>query len=146
MMNVAYVDWKQDNLSVSAQNVIRGLHYQVSQPQAKLVQAVHGAVFDVAVDIRKSSPTFGKHVSVELRAGDGKAFLIPEGFAHGFAALEPETTFLYKVSAGYFPQGDRSILWNDAELGISWPIAEKDAVISDKDRAASPFRSAELFP
>jgi len=138
-------EWTQDNLSVSAKNVIRGLHYQVGQPQAKLVRAVHGAVFDVAVDIRRSSATFGKHVAVRLAAGDGRALLIPPGFAHGFAALEPETAFLYKVDASYFPQGDRTILWNDLKLDIPWPVAETDAVLSEKDRKATPFVSAEIF-
>src|SRR5580658_2503015 len=91
------LDWMQDNISVSARNVVRGLHYQVVEPQAKLVQIVHGAAYDVAVDIRRFSPAFGKHIGIELRAGDGKAVLIPAGFAHGFLALEPDTAFLYKV-------------------------------------------------
>ncbi len=140
------LDWMQDNISVSARNVVRGLHYQVVEPQAKLVQIVHGAAFDVAVDIRRSSPAFGKHIGIELRAGDGKAILIPAGFAHGFLALEPDTAFLYKASARYAPQGDRTILWNDRELAIAWPIAEKDAIISEKDRRGAAFRSAEVFP
>lgn len=140
------LDWMQDNVSVSARNVVRGLHYQVVQPQAKLVQIVHGAAFDVAVDIRRSSPEFGKHVGIELKAGDGKAVLIPAGFAHGFLALEPDTAILYKVSARYAPQGDRTILWNDPELGITWPVAENDAIISEKDRRGAAFLSAEVFP
>lgn len=140
------IDWKQDNLSVSAQNVIRGLHYQVVRPQAKLIRVVHGAVFDVVVDIRRSSPTFAQHVAVELRAGDGKSMLIPEGFAHGFAALEPDTAFLYKVSEPYYPDGDRTILWNDPELGIEWPLLESEAIVSDKDRSGIPFLRAEVFP
>jgi dTDP-4-dehydrorhamnose 3,5-epimerase len=140
------LDWKQDNLSVSARNVVRGLHYQLVQPQAKLIRVVHGAVLDVIVDIRRSSPTFGQHIAVELKAGDGRAVLIPAGFAHGFAALEADTAFLYKVNENYYPQGDRTILWNDPELAISWPIAEKDAIVSEKDRQGNPFQSAELFP
>lgn len=139
------IDWKQDNVSVSARNVIRGLHYQLIQPQAKLIQVVHGAVFDVAVDIRRSSPTFGKHVGVELHAGEGKAILIPSGFAHGFCALEPDTTFFYKVSNYYLQNGDRTILWNDPNLAITWPVAEQDAIVSEKDRMGIPFGSAELF-
>lgn len=140
------IDWLQDNLSVSAKNVVRGLHYQITRPQAKLIQVVHGAVFDVAVDLRKSSPTFGKHVAIELRAGSGTALLIPIGFAHGFAALEPDTTFLYKVSETHFPAGERTIVWNDADLGINWPIQLQDAILSEKDRRGVPFASAEVFP
>jgi dTDP-4-dehydrorhamnose 3,5-epimerase len=139
-------DWKQDNLSLSAKYVIRGLHYQIVNPQAKLIQVVHGAAFDVAVDICRSSPTFGRHVSVELRAGDGQAFFIPAGFAHGFLAIEPDTAFLYKVDAYYAPKGDRTILWNDPELGIAWPVSDKDAIVSAKDRNGQPFHSAEVFP
>jgi len=140
------IDWSQDNVSVSAEHVIRGLHYQLTRPQTKLVRVAHGAVFDVVVDIRKSSPTFGRHVVVELRAGDGKAVLIPEGFAHGFAVREPDTVFFYKVSASYYPQGDRTILWNDADLAIRWPFPENEAIVSDKDRKGTPFQSAEVFP
>lgn len=140
------LDWKQDNLSVSARNVIRGLHYQLVHPQAKLIRVVHGAVHDVIVDIRRSSPTFGEHIAVDLKAGDGQAVLIPAGFAHGFAALEADTAFLYKVNENYYPQGDRTILWNDPELAISWPIAEGGPIVSEKDRQGSPFRSAEVFP
>jgi dTDP-4-dehydrorhamnose 3,5-epimerase len=140
------IDWQQDNLSVSARNVIRGLHYQIARPQAKLIQVVHGAVFDVAVDIRKSSPAFGRHVGVELKAGDGMALLIPIGFAHGFVALQPETTFLYKVSDYRFAEGERTILWNDPDLGIDWPIRPGDAILSEKDRRGANFSSAEVFP
>ncbi len=139
-------DWKQDNISVSAKHVIRGLHYQVGRPQAKLIRALHGSVFDVIVDIRRSSPTYGQHVTVELSAGDGKAGFIPEGFAHGFAAMEPDTAFFYKVSEVFYPQGDRTILWNDAVIGITWPIAATDAIVSDKDRSGIPFSKAEVFP
>jgi dTDP-4-dehydrorhamnose 3,5-epimerase len=140
------IDWKQDNLSVSAKNVVRGLHYQLVQPQAKLVRVAYGAVFDVAVDIRLSSPTFGRNVSIELRAGDGQALLIPAGFAHGFVALEPETVFLYKVDEFYAPQGDRTILWNDVDLNIPWPVTAEDAIVSAKDLKGHSFKSAEVFP
>jgi dTDP-4-dehydrorhamnose 3,5-epimerase len=140
------IDWKQDNLSVSSTNVIRGLHYQLIQPQAKLIRIVHGSVFDVAVDIRKASPTYGQHVSFELKAGDGQALLIPAGFAHGFAALEPDTAFLYKVSETYLQRGDRTILWNDPELGITWPVSVEKAIVSAKDRQGTPFKDAEVFP
>ncbi len=139
-------DWPQDNVSVSANNVIRGLHYQIARPQAKLVQVLHGAVVDVALDIRKSSPTFGRHFEIELTAGNGTALFMPEGIAHGFAALEPMTTFFYKVSESHFPQGERTILWNDPELRIHWPIEPADAIVSEKDRRGVPLHSAEVFP
>jgi len=139
------IDWQQDNLSISVRNVIRGLHYQVDRPQAKLVQVIHGAVFDVALDIRRSSPTFGQHVAVELNAGDGRAFLIPEGCAHGFAALEPDTAFLYKVSGPYSAAGERTILWNDPALHIEWPVPQEVAIISEKDRRGTLLKSAEVF-
>lgn len=138
------VAWKQDNLSVSGWNVVRGLHYQTIQPQAKLVRVIRGAVFDVAVDIRRSSPTFGQHVAVELRAGDGQALFIPAGFAHGFAALEADTTFLYKVDNYYAPAAERTILWNDPDLGIAWPVAAAKAIVSVKDRSGGLFRKAEF--
>ena len=137
--------WKQDNVSLSNQNVVRGLHYQLVQPQTKLVRVIRGAVFDVAVDIRRSSPTFGKHVAVELREGDGRAFLVPAGFAHGFAAMEPDTVFQYKVSDFYNPTGDRTLLWNDPHLGIHWPLAEKDASVSAKDLLGKRLAEADLF-
>jgi dTDP-4-dehydrorhamnose 3,5-epimerase len=140
------LDWMQDNLSISQKNVVRGLHYQIIQPQSKLVRVVHGAALDVAVDIRRSSPTFGQHVAVELKAGDGQALFIPAGFAHGFVALEPETAFLYKVNDLWAPQGDRTILWNDPELGIAWPVSTLDAIVSAKDQQGMPFRTAEVFP
>ena len=128
------IDWKQDNLSVSRKNVIRGLHYQLVNPQGKLVRVVSGAAFDVAVDIRRSSPTFGKHVSVELSAENGLAVYIPPGFAHGFSALTDGVCFTYKVSNLYEPSGERTLLWNDPELGIQWPVSEAEAVVSAKDR------------
>ncbi len=140
------IDWPQDNLSVSARNVVRGLHYQIVRPQAKLVHVVHGAVFDVAVDIRKSSPTLGRHFEIELTAGDGTALYLPTGIAHGFVALAPMTTFFYKVSEPHYPPGERTILWNDPELCICWPIPPADAIVSEKDRRGVSLRSAEIFP
>ena len=140
------VDWKQDNLSYSSKNVVRGLHYQLVQPQGKLVRVLSGSVFDVAVDIRRNSPTFGKHVSVELSAENGLAFYIPPGFAHGFAALTENAAFAYKVTDFYEPSGDRTMLWNDPELGIQWPVAAEDAIVSAKDLLGKPFSSAEVFP
>jgi dTDP-4-dehydrorhamnose 3,5-epimerase len=139
------LDWMQDNISVSAKNVVRGLHYQVEVPQAKLVRVIHGAVFDVAVDLRQSSPTFGKHVAIHLEAGDGKALLIPAGFAHGFAALEPDTAFLYKIDGPRHPQGERTILWNDAQLGIAWPLGIEEAVLSERDKNGTPLGLAETY-
>ena len=133
------IDWKQDNLSVSRKNVVRGLHYQLVQPQGKLVRVVSGAAFDVAVDIRRSSPTFGKHVSVELSAENGLAFYIPPGFAHGFAALTEGVCFAYKVTDFYEPSGDRTMLWNDPELGIQWPVSAADAIVSAKDLQGKPW-------
>lgn len=139
------LEWKQDNLSVSHKNVVRGLHYQITQPQAKLIRVLCGAVYDVAVDLRKNSPTFGRHVGFDLRAGDGQAVLIPAGFAHGFVALEPDTVFLYKVNDYYAPQAERTLLWNDPALGISWPVGEADAIVSAKDALGLPLREAETF-
>jgi dTDP-4-dehydrorhamnose 3,5-epimerase len=140
------IDWKQDNLSLSSKNVVRGLHYQLIQPQGKLVRVVSGSVFDVAVDVRRNSPTFGKHVSVELSAENGLAFYIPPGFAHGFTALTDGACFSYKVTDFYEPSGDRTMLWNDPELGIKWPVSAEDARVSAKDLQGKPFSSAEVFP
>ncbi len=140
------IDWKQDNLSLSHKNVVRGLHYQLIQPQGKLVRVVSGSVFDVAVDMRRSSPTFGKHVSVELSAENGLAFYIPPGFAHGFTALTDSACFSYKVTDFYEPSGDRTMLWNDPELGIKWPVSAEDARVSAKDLQGKPFSSVEVFP
>ncbi len=140
------IDWKQDNLSMSRKNVVRGLHYQLIQPQGKLVRVISGSVFDVAVDIRRNSPTFGKHVSVELSAENGLAFYIPPGFAHGFAALTDGACFAYKVTDFYEPSGDRTMLWNDPDLGIKWPVAAADAIVSAKDLQGKPWSVAEVFP
>ena len=140
------VDWKQDNLSLSRKHVIRGLHYQLIRPQAKLVRVISGSVFDVAVDLRRSSPTFGKHVSFELSEENGLALYIPEGFAHGFATLSEGTYFAYKVTDFYEPSGDRTLLWNDPDLGIQWPVSAEDAIVSAKDLQGKPWSSAEVFP
>jgi dTDP-4-dehydrorhamnose 3,5-epimerase len=137
--------WKQDNLSISERNVVRGLHYQILRPQAKLIRVVHGAVFDVAVDLRSSSPTFGKHLSFELRAADGKALYIPPGFAHGFAVLEPQTAFLYKVSEYRCVEAERTLLWNDPDLDIHWPTTKFEAILSEKDRHGTRFRDSDVF-
>jgi dTDP-4-dehydrorhamnose 3,5-epimerase len=127
--------WVQDNFSVSNKNVLRGIHYQVTQPQGKLVRVAHGAVLDVAVDLGRSSPTFGRHVAVELSGENGRMLWIPPGFA-GFA---------YKVTDYYSPAGERTIVWNDPELGIKWPIAAGDAIVSEKDARGKLLRDAEVF-
>jgi dTDP-4-dehydrorhamnose 3,5-epimerase len=139
-------EWRQDNTSVSKKNVVRGIHYQVIQPQGKLVRAVYGAVLDVAVDLRHRSPTFGAHVAVELSEENGAMLWIPPGFGHGFAVLSEKAGFAYKVTDYYSPAGERTILWNDPDLGIAWPLSAEDAVVSEKDRQGSRFQDAEVFP
>lgn len=141
----ANVHFVQDNHSRSAKGVLRGLHYQIQQAQGKLVRVVAGAIFDVAVDIRKSSPTFGKWVSCELSASNKKQFWVPAGFAHGFVALEEGTEVLYKTTDYYAPAFERSILWNDPDLAITWMLDEPP-ILSGKDQAGVPLRSAEVYP
>jgi dTDP-4-dehydrorhamnose 3,5-epimerase len=135
----------QENHSRSARNVLRGLHYQVQQTQAKLVRVIVGEVFDVAVDIRRSSPTFGRWVGQHLSADNKKQFWVPEGFAHGFVVLSEVAEFLYLTTDYYAPEHDRAIIWNDPELNIDWPL-QGDPNLSDKDRAAKLLKDAELFP
>jgi dTDP-4-dehydrorhamnose 3,5-epimerase len=139
------VDWVQDNFSISRKNVLRGIHYQVIQPQGKLVRVAYGAALDVAVDLRRSSPTFGRHVAVELTAERGEMFWIPQGFGHAFLALTDEVGFAYKVTDYYSAAGERTILWSDPELAIPWPIRAEDVIISGKDAQGTPFRKAEVF-
>lgn len=129
-------DFVQDNQSLSAVvGTVRGLHFQLAPfAQDKLLRVTRGAVFDVAVDIRRGSPTFGQHVSAIVSAAEWNQILIPIGFAHGFCTLEPDTEVLYKVTNFYSPQHDRGLLWNDPELGIDWPVAADKAQLSDKDR------------
>jgi dTDP-4-dehydrorhamnose 3,5-epimerase len=134
----------QDNHSRSVNGVLRGLHYQISQPQGKLVRCVVGEVFDVAVDLRRSSPTFGQWVGMHLSASNKRQFWVPEGFAHGFLVLSDAAEFLYKTTDYYAPKYERSILWNDPYLGIGWPI-EGEPVLSRKDAEAPPFKDAEYF-
>jgi dTDP-4-dehydrorhamnose 3,5-epimerase len=140
------IDFVQDNHSMSqAVGVVRGLHYQKPPfAQAKLIRVIRGAIFDVAVDIRKGSPTFGQHVSRILSADNWKQLLIPAGFAHGFATLEPDTEVLYKVNAPYAPDHEAGILWNDPALGINWPVNESEATLSDKDTTYPTLAKAEL--
>ncbi|MEH2214082.1 dTDP-4-dehydrorhamnose 3,5-epimerase [Nostoc sp.] len=134
----------QDNHSCSKQNVLRGLHYQIQQPQGKLIRAVVGSIFDVAVDIRKSSPTFGKWVGSELSAENKRILWIPLGFAHGFLVLSEIAEVLYKTTDYYAPQSDRTILWNDPDLAIDWPLSAPP-ILSAKDEAGKSFRTAEVF-
>lgn len=137
-------DFVQDNHSRSAKNVLRGLHYQIQQPQGKLVRVVAGTVFDVAVDIRRSSPNFGKWVGVELSAENKRQLWVPEGFAHGFVVLSESAEFLYKTTDYYAPQFERSLRWDDPALAIHWPI-DGAPVLSKKDEDAPAFAAAELF-
>lgn len=126
----------QDNHSLSAEKgVVRGLHYQLPPSgQVKLVRVVHGAILDVVVDVRRASPTFGKHVAVELSADNWKQIYVPVGFAHGFVTLEPRTQVLYKVTSDYSPEHERAIRWNDPALGIDWGVDEASATLSPRDR------------
>lgn len=137
----------QDNHSYSASpGVLRGLHYQLPpRAQDKLVRVTRGRAFDVAVDIRRGSPTFGKWAGVELSAEKWNQILVPKGFAHGFVALEPDTELLYKVTDYYSPAHDRSIRFDDPQIGIDWPIDTATLILSDKDRAAPLLAAAELF-
>ena len=138
-------EWVQDNASLSAKNVVRGSHYQVVQPQAKLVRVTSGAVLDVAVDLRRSSPNFGRHVAVELSAENGHTLYIPVGFGHGFVVLTETAAFAYKVTDYYCPAGERTIVYNDPDLAIEWPITAAEAILSDKDLKGARFREAEVF-
>jgi len=134
----------QDNHSRSQRNVLRGLHYQIHQPQGKLVRVVRGTVFDVAVDLRRGSPSFGKWVGAELSAENKRLFWLPPGMAHGFVVLSDFADFLYKATDYYAPEFERTILWNDPDLGIAWPLVG-EPVLSAKDAAGLSFREAEVF-
>jgi dTDP-4-dehydrorhamnose 3,5-epimerase len=138
--------WVQDNFSLSKKNVLRGIHYQITQPQGKLVRVTHGAVLDVAVDLRRSSETFGQHFSIELSGESGDMLWIPAGFGHAFLALTDPVGFAYKVTDYYSPASERTIVWNDPEISVPWPVDPVAAIVSDKDRAGSLLRDAELFP
>jgi len=138
------VNFVQDNHSKSVKNVLRGLHYQIKQPQGKLVRVVQGEVFDVAVDLRKSSPTFGQWVG-EILSGDNKKQLwVPEGFAHGFLVLSETAEFLYKTTDYYSPEFERSLAWNDKVLNIMWPL-NLEPSLSLKDQQAKEFSNADCF-
>jgi len=139
------VEFVQDNHSRSIKNVLRGLHYQIQQAQGKLVRVISGEVFDVAVDMRKSSPHFGQAVSRVLTADNHEQMWIPPGFAHGFLVLSEEAEFLYKTSDFYAPEHERTVLWNDFDLAIDWPLTAAP-LLSDKDRQGLPFSRAEAYP
>jgi dTDP-4-dehydrorhamnose 3,5-epimerase len=139
------VSFVQDNHSRSARGVLRGLHYQVEQPQGKLVRVTHGEVFDVAVDLRKSSPTFGGWVGQRLSAENKKQFWVPEGFAHGFLVLSDTAEFLYKTTDFYAPQHERCVTWDDPVLAICWPDAGVALQLSQKDRDGRRLADAQLF-
>jgi dTDP-4-dehydrorhamnose 3,5-epimerase len=137
-------EFVQDNHSRSAKGVLRGLHYQIQQPQGKLVRVAAGEVFDVAVDLRRSSPHFGRVASFRLSAENHEIAWIPPGFAHGFLVLSEYAEFLYKTTDYYAPQFERSLLWNDPALAIAWPL-EGAALLSAKDQAALPLAECEVF-
>lgn len=138
--------WVQDNHSRSARGVLRGLHYQMRQTQGKLVRVTAGAVFDVAVDIRRSSPSFGKWVGVELSADNKRMLWVPPGFAHGFLTLTDSADFQYKCTDYYAPEWERALLWNDPAIGIDWPLEpEQTPALSAKDAAGLPLAEAETF-
>jgi dTDP-4-dehydrorhamnose 3,5-epimerase len=138
------VQFVQDNHSRSAKGVLRGLHYQIQQPQGKLVRVVRGAVFDVAVDLRKSSATFGQWVGAELSEDNHRQLWVPAGFAHGFMVLSESAEFLYKTSDYYAPEFERCIIWNDPDIGINWPI-DDEPQLSGKDQQGLSLYDAEVF-
>ncbi|PLX73713.1 MAG: dTDP-4-dehydrorhamnose 3,5-epimerase [Azoarcus sp.] len=138
------VDFVQDNHSRSGRGVLRGLHYQLQQPQGKLVRVVRGAVYDVAVDVRRNSPTFGKWVGAELSEDNNRQFWVPPGFAHGFVVLSESADFLYKTTDYYAPQHERCIMWNDPAIGIDWHF-DGEPLLSAKDKEGKPLAAAEVF-
>ena len=134
----------QDNRSTSRRNVLRGLHYQVQKPQGKLISVLRGEIYDVAVDLRRSATTFGKWVGFRLSESDRRMAWLPRGFAHGFLALSESAEVLYKLDELWAPPHERTIAWNDADIGVHWPL-QGEPIVSDKDRRGTPFQSAELF-
>jgi len=137
-------DFVQDNQSFSVRNVLRGLHYQIRQPQGKLVQVLLGEIYDVVVDLRRGSPTFGKWTAVNLSAATHRMVWVPVGFAHGFLVLSEHALVQYKATDYYAPEHERTILWSDRDLAIKWPL-EHDPVLNEKDARGGPFKSAQLF-
>ncbi|HEV2008985.1 MAG TPA: dTDP-4-dehydrorhamnose 3,5-epimerase [Burkholderiales bacterium] len=141
-IDVAFV---QDNHSRSARGVLRGLHYQIEHAQGKLVRVVSGEVYDVAVDMRRSSPTFGRSIGMTLSAHDKQMLWIPPGFAHGFLVLSETAEFLYKTTDFWYPEFERTVLWNDSALGIAWPL-QQAPTLAAKDAAGTPFAIADTYP
>ena len=139
-------NWVQDNFSISRRNVLRGIHSQITQPQAKLVRVTHGRVLDVAVDLRRGSPDFARSVAIELSGDDPRMVWIPEGFGHAFLVLSEVAGVAYKVTDFYSADGERTIAWDDPELAIPWPVAPRDVIVSARDRMGNRFRDAEFFP
>ena len=139
------VNFVQDNHSRSSEGVLRGLHYQIRHPQGKLVRVSHGAVFDVAVDLRRSSPTFGQWVGVELSGENFRQLWVPPGFAHGFLVLSETADFLYKTTDYYAPEHERSLLWNDPAVGVEWPLAGIEPRLAAKDAAGQVLGQAETY-
>jgi dTDP-4-dehydrorhamnose 3,5-epimerase len=139
------IDFVQDNHSRSARGVLRGMHYQVSQPQGKLVRVIAGEIFDAAVDLRRSSPTFGRWVGERLSAENRRMLWVPEGFAHGFVVLSESAEVLYKATDYYAPEHERSLLWNDPAIGIEWPLTEAP-LLKPKDAEGARLADAETFP
>ncbi len=144
--NIAQIEWVQDNESYSSYGTLRGLHYQLSSfSQSKLVRVTQGVVLDVAVDVRRKSPTFGKHVGVELSSENKRQLFVPKGFAHGFVVLSETATFQYKVDAYYAKDYERAIIFDDKTLGIEWGLPRADVLLSGKDMMAPSFEDAEVF-
>ena len=137
--------WMQDNISRSQKNVLRGLHFQLTQPQGKLVRCLCGSIYDVAVDVRRSSDTFGKWVGVELSGENHRALYVPIGFAHGFCVLSDTADVEYKCTDLYAPQHERSLIWNDPTVGVRWPV-EGEPTLSAKDLLGKPLRELECYP
>jgi dTDP-4-dehydrorhamnose 3,5-epimerase len=137
-------DFVQDNHSHSTRGVLRGLHYQIRHPQGKLVRVVDGEVFDVAVDLRRGSPTFGRHVAITLSADNRRMLWVPPGFAHGFCVTSDSADFLYKTTEYWHPEHERTLLWNDPALGIAWPLAGAP-ILTAKDAAGAPLAAAEVY-
>ncbi|MEX2130901.1 MAG: dTDP-4-dehydrorhamnose 3,5-epimerase [Pseudohongiellaceae bacterium] len=139
-------EFVQDNQSKSEQGILRGLHYQLTHPQGKLVRVISGEIFDVAVDLRRSSATFGQWDGVKLSSDNRRQLWVPPGFAHGFYVLSDSAEVVYKCTDYYVPEDERGLLWNDPELDIEWPLLAPEPVLSDKDRAARLLKDAELYP
>ncbi len=138
-------DWAQDNFSLSKKNVLRGIHYQIVQPQGKLLRVTHGAVLDVAVDLRRASLHFGRYVAVELSSETGRMLWIPQGLGNAFLVLSDVAGCAYKATDYYSPAGERTILWSDPEIAIAWPVSANDLIVSEKDAKGSLLQNAEMY-